>query len=64
MPGDVAAALGAGARPLGFVDERGGEWHENAGDERARHREMLLAAGAEAVMRGYDELVRYVRDAL
>jgi phosphoglycolate phosphatase-like HAD superfamily hydrolase len=64
MPGDMTAALGAGARPLGFVDERGGEWHENAGHERARHREMLLAAGAEAVFGSYDEIVKYVRNAV
>jgi phosphoglycolate phosphatase-like HAD superfamily hydrolase len=64
MPGDVTAALGAGARPVGFVDERRTSVVENAAEERARHPELLLRAGAEAVFSDYDELVRYVKNAM
>jgi phosphoglycolate phosphatase-like HAD superfamily hydrolase len=64
MPGDVAAALGAGAKPVGFVDPGAGAGDEGEAEGRARHRDLLLGAGADAVFSDYDELVRYVKNAV
>jgi phosphoglycolate phosphatase-like HAD superfamily hydrolase len=64
MPGDMTAGLGAGARPLGFVASGGSADSENDVRGIARHGDLLLQAGAEAVFFDYDELIGYVKNAV
>jgi len=64
MPGDMTAALGAGARPLGFVQEKGDRRLDDVQEEPMRYRDLLLGAGAERVFADYEAIVAYVKNAV
>jgi phosphoglycolate phosphatase-like HAD superfamily hydrolase len=64
MPGDIEAGLRAGARPVGFVASGGSVGTETGAQGTARHRDLLLRAGADAVFSDYDELVKYLKNAV
>jgi hypothetical protein len=58
----MAAGLGAGARPVGFVAPGGSAETGTDAPGIARHRDLLLSAGAYAVFSDYGELVWYVKN--
>jgi phosphoglycolate phosphatase-like HAD superfamily hydrolase len=64
MPGDMAAGLGAGARPVGFAAAGGGTGADTDVSGSARHRDLLLRAGADAVFSDFNEIVVYVKNAV
>jgi HAD superfamily hydrolase (TIGR01548 family) len=56
MPDDMTAALRAGARAIGFVDESG----SSDPGERALHEDLLAKKGAEKVFGRYTEMLEYL----
>jgi HAD superfamily hydrolase (TIGR01548 family) len=57
MPDDMTAALRAGARAIGFVDESG----SSDPGERALHEDLLVKKGAEKVFGRYTEMLEYLK---
>jgi len=57
MPDDMTAALRAGARAIGFVDESG----SSDPGERALHEDLLAKKGAEKVFGRYTEMLEYLK---